>query len=859
MSTTTTSAFTVGGVRGHSSLSSRTMGFGLSSFAALTGHHQPFRWQQHLYEKLSRGCCPPQINLPTGLGKTSLMQLWLLALAEQAGRGDEKVQLPRRLVWVVDRRVVVDQATEEAEQIRKKLLTSPELQEVHRALSALSGDEGEPLAVSTLRGERADNRQWSDNPARPAIIVGTIDMIGSRLLFSGYGVSRRMRARQAGLLAHDTLLVNDEAHLTPVFAKLADEVRCYVQANAVGRPPLHIVRLSATPRDEAGQAFPEDLAEDEAASEPFRKRYNAPKRLELVTFDDSKKIEKLAIRSTGRTIVFVRSPENARKIALAIRKAHKLGDGDVPLLTGEQRGKERDELIHAEPFKRFTDNAERKGDCWLVATSAGEVGVNISCDRLITELDTADHLLQRFGRLNRFGETEGTATVVVSKKVSDAERATRRYLESLDGNVSPRALRERAPDRECLSQEPNRASLQPWLIDVWSMTSFAEKDWPSRPEVGPWLRGDDKDGPPETYVCWREDVLDLAQPAIPSADLEEVFHCFPVLAKERLKQVSGRLCDALQKSPHVKKRALLVGRDRQVTADTIEGLIDSSRRAQLYYATLILPPGVGRLDHNGAVDWDRSVEVGQEGWERYDVSAVEGGERRRYKKHIESHEGTGEPPDGVRARYKVNLPSQDERENQPAWHYYTALRAINPLVEQHLDEHTRIVRETAATLAERLFGKGSRLVEVLCWVADRHDFGKDCFAWQRYARNTDGEAPLAKASAYLGPATLGGYRHELGSLIAALSDLSGDLSADERDIALHLIAAHHGFARPHFRENAMDKRQVRKSREVSLDTVRRFSRLQRRYGPWGLAYLEALFCAADAMASQESLENPANA
>ena len=787
------------------------------------------------------------------------MHLWLLALAEQAGRDIEKVQLPRRLVWVVDRRVVVDQATEEAEQIRKKLLTSPELQEVRRSLSALSGDEKEPLAISTLRGERADNRQWSDDPTRPAIIVGTVDMIGSRLLFSGYGVSHRMRARQAGLLAHDTLLVNDEAHLTPVFAKLADEVRCYVKANAVGRPPLGIVRLSATQRDEAGQAFPEDLDEDEAASEAFRKRYNAQKRLELDTSENPKMIEKLAVQSTGRTIVFVRSPENARKIAAAIRKTHKLSDGDVPLLTGEQRGKERDELVGTESFKRFTVNSERKGNCWLVATSAGEVGVNISCDHLITELDTADHLLQRFGRLNRFGEAEGTATVVVGKKVSEAEQATLRYLRSLNGNASPRIFRERPPDRECLSQEPNRASLQPWLIDVWSMTSLTEKDWPSRPQVGPWLRGDDKDGPPDTHVCWREDVLDLAQPAIPVADLEEVFHCFPVLAKERLKQVSNRLCQALQKSPHGKKRALLIGRDRQVTANMIERLIDPSLRDQLHYATLVLPPGVGKLDDNGAVNWDQSVENGQEGWERYDVSAVETGERRRYKKRLESGEEAGEPPEGLRARYKVNLPSEDESENQPAWLYYTALRAKNPPVEQRLDEHTGIVRETAATLAGRLFGKSSRLIEVLRWVANHHDLGKDCFIWQRYARNIDGEVPLAKAPAYLSPAALGGYRHELGSLIAALSDFAGDLSADERDIALHLIAAHHGFARPHFRDNAMDKRQVRKSREASLDTVLRFAHLQRRYGPWGLAYLEAIFCAADAMASHESLENPANA
>lgn len=838
------------------------MSIGLSSFSALTGHLKPFRWQQELYEKLSQGCCPAQINLPTGLGKTSLMQLWLLALAEQVCCGGvENVQLPRRLVWVVDRRVVVDQATADAEQIREKLLTSPDLQELRRALSELSGDNEEPLAISTLRGERADNRQWSDNPARPAIIVGTVDMIGSRLLFQGYGVSRRMRARQAGLLAYDTLLVNDEAHLTPVFAKLVSEVRSYVGANWTERPPLHIVRLSATQRDGTEHSFPVELTEDQTASEVFRKRYNAPKRLELETSDDSGKIEKLAIQSTDRTIIFVRSPESARKVATAIRKAHQLGDGEVPLLTGEQRGKERDELVGTAPFKRFMDNASRKGNCWLVATSAGEVGVNISCDHLITELDTADHLLQRFGRLNRFGETEGTATVVIGKKkTSDAERSTQRYLESLNGNVSLRALRECPPNHECLSQEPKRASLQPWIIDAWSMTSFTKKDWPSRPNVGPWLRGDDKDGPPETDVCWRDDVPDLAQPTIPSTDLEEVFHCFPVLAKERLKQISGRLCEALQKSPHIEKRALLVGTDGQVRSDTIKLLIDPSRRSQFEYGTLVLPPGIGKLDNNGAIDWGRSVEEGQDGWERYDVSAVKEGERRRYKRLMAlDEESVHEPPDGVRARYKVDISLDDGRENQPAWHYYTALPTGNPPVEQRLDEHTGIVRVNAAILAERLFGKRSRLVEVLRWVADRHDIGKDCFVWQRYARNTDGEAPLAKASAYLGPAALGGYRHELGSLIGALGDSSGDLSADEREIALHLIAAHHGFARPHFHENAMDNRHVRKSRQIALDTVRRFALLQHRYGPWGLAYLEALFCAADAMASRETPEDPANA
>ena len=85
-------------------------------FEAATDH-APFRWQARLYGQLLEGKLPSRCNIPTDLGKTSIIPIWLLALAEQLRTGHAEITLPRRLVYIVDRRVVVDQATEEADKL----------------------------------------------------------------------------------------------------------------------------------------------------------------------------------------------------------------------------------------------------------------------------------------------------------------------------------------------------------------------------------------------------------------------------------------------------------------------------------------------------------------------------------------------------------------------------------------------------------------------------------------------------------------------------------------------------------------------------------------------------------------------
>lgn len=189
------------------------------------------------------------------------MVLWLIALANGAA-------LPRRLVYVVDRRAVVDQVSTLADRLAE------------RAADAFPNHP--PPAVSTLRGWHADNRRWLEDPATPAIVVGTIDMIGSRLLFSGYGMSRRMRPFQAGLLGADSLFVVDEAHLCPPFeallAAVAGETARGTAGDGATLPPLRMLSLSATARTDGERVF--RLEQDDRDCWTAR-RLDADKRLTI--------------------------------------------------------------------------------------------------------------------------------------------------------------------------------------------------------------------------------------------------------------------------------------------------------------------------------------------------------------------------------------------------------------------------------------------------------------------------------------------------------------------------------------------------------------------------------------------------
>ena len=380
----------------------------------------PFRWQMRLLRHLLDADLPRVVDIPTGLGKTSVMALWLIALAEGA-------DLPRRLVYVVDRRAVVDQATRFAERLRANM---PGELAARLGLDARAG-----LPISTLRGGFADNRDWLEDPSRPAIVVGTIDMVGSRLLFEGYGVSRGMRPYHAGLLGVDALVLLDEAHLCPPFEALLRQVesRRNGELGPVGgsgsiTPPFRLMSLSATGRDDVSETSTGAVfrLEAEDRGEPaVEQRLSACKRLKVTVLAAGTSFaESLAGRAIelgcdapfSRVLVCCDRRRDAVEVKASIdkecgrrRKSGELAEAhDSELLVGERRVRERADLetwLDAHGFLGAT-RQRPSAPTFLVATSAGEVGVDLNADHMVCDLVAYERMVQRLGRVNRRGRAD---------------------------------------------------------------------------------------------------------------------------------------------------------------------------------------------------------------------------------------------------------------------------------------------------------------------------------------------------------------------------------------------------------------------------------------------------------------------
>ncbi len=846
----------------------------LELFRELTGS-LPFPWQEALFARFIEGEIPESVNLPTGLGKTSIVAIWLSALAIVPGK------TPRRLVYVVNRRTVVDQTTAEAERLRAAL-NKAALAEVRGALASLCAlplptPEAPPLAISTLRGQFADNGEWCADPTRPAVIVGTVDMIGSGLLFSRYTRGFKTRPLHAGFLGQDALIVHDEAHLEPSFQKLLESITNAQNAAADPRK-LRIIELTATSRAANGDSAPPfTLTEADRENEIVQKRVNAVKRLSRKALGEGEKLDEklvdLARQKSGEraVLVFTRSVETAVKVAAELDKGER--NGKVATLTGTMRGKERDELVSQNAvFQRFLPEKDRAvdvtptpGTVFLVATSAGEVGVNISADDLVCDLSTYESMAQRFGRVNRFGDGDDSEITVVhetrfdpSNPLEVRRERTLALLKQVGGSASPAALEELpASERAAaFSPEPHRRVATEIQFDAWSLTSIREPI-AARPPVAPYLHGEAEWQPPETHLAWR-DERDFQYVENPDAFLDD----FPLKPAELLRDTTARIVKTLDAL--LKKRLLgaqgfpnawLIADNGSVSSFKLSDFDAAAALTRLADATLILPASIGGLDAKGllSANDDTAAE---------DVSAIIRHEEVR----------RDDLPDGA-AKIVRAIEISDEAAEEPRfllWCKPIAENAIGARADrasaETLADHTGLVAANAAAIAARCFPDKSALAvgkpdlrRCITIAARLHDLGKNRVQWQRNLGNLDYDS--TKPETILAKSTPGmrmrnvaeHYRHEFGSLNDAACDAEfAALDDTERDIVLHIVAAHHGRARPHFpADEILDyaSGSLEELASLATEVPRRFGRLQRRFGRWGLAWLESILRAADYAAS----------
>ena len=556
-------------------------------FSALWGK-EPFAWQQALAQRVL-GCAesaqdpsspgfssngsgtqspwPEAIALPAASGKTACLDIAVFALAAQASRlaAGKVIAAPRRVFFVVDRRVIVDEAHERARRLAEKLkkaesgilkTVADSLRRIARGETA--GFESEqPLSVHILRGGMYRSEAWARNPLQPTVVASTVDQIGSRLLFRAYGRGPGTWPIYAGLVANDSLILLDEAHCAQPFLQTLQAVRRFqTWAQAPLGRPFYPVVMSATPPSGIADVFEDQSDECHDPAHPLGQRQLARKPAVLKTVEKAKGKQATSVLAGALAeatlglvneqrralVVFVNRVATARETH---RLLHEKEDIDTVLLTGRMRPVDKDAIVHQRLQPLHSGQSEKrslKKPVIVVATQTLEVGADLDFDGLVAECASLDALRQRFGRLNRMGRPIGARAVILirSDQVEGRKddpiygKALARTWAWLDehGNEVGEVdfgiayLDGQLPKGRALAAlnapSPDAPVMLPAHIDCWAQTAPAPL--PS-PDVAPFLHGP-REGAADVQVCWRAD-LDLESEEGRKNALESLSLCPP--------------------------------------------------------------------------------------------------------------------------------------------------------------------------------------------------------------------------------------------------------------------------------------------------------------------------------------------
>jgi CRISPR-associated endonuclease/helicase Cas3 len=495
---------------------------------------------------------PELLDLPTGSGKTSALDIAIYSLAVNPTGN------PRRVVLVVDRRIVVDQGADQARTLLSKLMAakSGPLCAVANALRRLWGaaETAPPFAVAVLRGGMPMDNDWAARPDQPVLGVSTVDQVGSRLLFRGYGISPRSSPIHAGLMGRDTLLLLDEVHLAEPFAETLDQIRQY-QTNTPGMPsPVRTVRMSATQRSGARAGFGLDEADHAhpVMSQRLRARkFAALDGVKVTGRDERNKCRLVAERVTDNALQMMGTDGGPRVLGVVVNRVYTAqcvadilsANSKAPpfvLVTGRMRPLDRDRLVNERLIPGAGAGRDRQNDGSLIviATQCIEAGADLDFDAIVTECASLDALRQRFGRVDRRGELGETRSVIVCRSDVETEEdpvygvalrhtwaclVSRASERGIDFGISAMKAVLGDPDEVELLLPPRRRApvLLPTHIEMFAQTSP-----PPRVDQDPalWLHGPENETS-DVQVVWRTNI-DVSEGGLPQT-VERLAACRP--------------------------------------------------------------------------------------------------------------------------------------------------------------------------------------------------------------------------------------------------------------------------------------------------------------------------------------------